>query len=128
MTRTTVTLSILAVGAVCVASPAFARNQRVVVTAQSADTPRERVSYRDLNLATREGAGMLQARVNRASLNVCVGSDFTPQEVVTQRCAKAAYWRAQPQMQAAIERAQQIALTGHSSIAAAAIVIADPRF
>src|SRR5206468_3867366 len=34
------------------------------------------VSYRDLNLATREGASALYARINHAARAVCVGGDL----------------------------------------------------
>ena len=127
MIRNAFVLSVFAVGTVFFASTALAKSQPVIVTAHNIDVPQERVTYRDLNLMTHEGIGILRARITRASVNVCVGTDFTPQEPVVQSCAKHASQNAEPQMQTAIERAREIALTGHSSIAAAAITIAVPR-
>ena len=126
MTRLFV-LSVAALGLLGVAQPAIAKNKPVVVTAPSpidSDTPVRYVSYRDLNLITDAGARTLMNRVRWAAKDVCSATEFDQEMLFTVRCNRTALHRATPQVEAAIQRAREIAMTGQSSIAAAAIVIA----
>jgi len=108
-----------------IATPAGAQGRPVVVYGQEDYIPTERVSYADLNLATRGGEKMLQARVSKAVDRVC---QYTSGDVALidngfVNCAYGAWKDARPKMALAIARARDIALNGRSSIAATAIVI-----
>ena len=110
------------------ASPALAMGgdqKPVVVTAQPEDiVPVRRVSYRDLNLASREGEKTLYHRVSKAVGDVCQESTGTNAFIfVTQSCKTHAWRGARPQMALAIQRAREIAMTGHSNIGLVAIQI-----
>jgi UrcA family protein len=109
------------------ASPALAMGEQkpVVVTAQPEDVvPTRRVSYRDLNLANREGEKTLYHRVSKAVSDVCQESTGTNAFIfVTQSCKTHAWRGARPQMALAIQRAREIAMTGHSNIGLVAIQI-----
>ena len=86
------------------------------------------VSYADLNLATNEGAKILDRRVGSAVSDVCVeandgdnGSfDF---KVGMLRCSASAWNQARPQIDLAVQRAREMASTGGSAISVAAISI-----
>ena len=86
------------------------------------------VSYADLNLATKEGAKILDRRVGSAVSDVCVeandgdnGSfDF---KVGMLRCSASAWNQARPQIDLAVQRAREMASTGGSAISVAAISI-----
>ena len=108
-----------------ITTPASAQGRPVVVYGQDDYVPTERVSYADLNLATRGGEKMLQARVSKAVNRVC---QYTSGDVALidngfVNCAFAAWKDARPKMALAIARARDIALNGSSTIAATAIVI-----
>ena len=112
-----------------VASPAFGRP--IVVTAPS-DVITRHVSYADLNLATAPGEKTLYRRVGGAVSDVCdeaVGGDngSTEYRFSMHRCSGEAWDGARPQILRAVHRARDIASTGSSSIAAAAIVITIPE-
>jgi len=126
----------VAVGATLLVSslstPAVAGNQPIVVPAPSRDEIVVRhVSYADLNLAAAAGERTLVGRVRYAVNDLCsevVGGSprsfmLRPAEA---RCSGASWDQARPQIDLAVRRAREIALTGKSSIVAAALIIAVP--
>ena len=119
-----VTASLLA------AAPASAgQDKPVVVLAEPQENVRtERVSYADLDLATRAGEKRLNYRVANAVKRVCMFNDgrIGLQDLSYYDCAGTAWDGANPQIARAVNRAKEIALTGKSSIAAAAITIRVP--
>lgn len=108
-----------------ITTPANAQGRPVVVYGQDEYVPTERVSFADLNLATRSGEKILQARVSKAVDRVCQfnggGIGLIDNGYVD--CAFGAWKDARPKMALAIARARDIALNGKSSIAATAITI-----
>ena len=111
--------------AALIATPAFAQNRSVVVTAPRDDlVPTRRVTYADLNLASLSGEKALNRRVGAAVLGVCKESvGLQPLPFVEQSCREWAWHGAKPQIARAVQRAREIASTGTSSIAAASIAI-----
>lgn len=109
------------------AAPSLAAQEKpVVVYAEPQENLRtERVSYADLNLAERRDLKRLKLRVTGAVQRVCLFEDSRAglQDRGYYRCAGEAWDDANPQIAQAVERARQIALTGQSSIPAAAISI-----
>jgi UrcA family protein len=108
----------------------YAKQSPVVVTGNpNPDVVQRRVSYADLNLASAFGEKTLLKRVRGAVRIVCdkavgpgagAGSIFAGTYL---SCREEAWQGAAPQIARAVLRAQQIAQTGHSNIAAAAITI-----
>lgn len=117
-----------ALGAGLGSMPALAaQNDPVVVYGEQAPNTRtERVKYADLDLAKVKGAKQLTFRVGKAVKRVCgfydIRSGLIDREY--RNCADGAWANAKPQMALAIERAQQLALNGTSSLAAASITVA----
>ena len=108
------------------AAPAAQPDRPVVVYGEPPENIRtERVSYADLNLATASGERMLLRRVGGAVKRVCLFEDGLQGAVDPgyHRCANGAWLGARPQIAQAVTRAEEIALTGKSSIAATAITI-----
>lgn len=109
------------------AAPAFGRTAPIVVRA-SPDVVTRHVSYADLNLAAPAGERTLVGRVRTAVGSLCGeitgGSDgsWMGQRTVD-RCADSGWAQARPQISLAVQRARDIAMTGRSSIAAAALTI-----
>jgi UrcA family protein len=108
----------------------YAKQNPVVVTGMpSHDVVQRRVGYADLNLASSAGEKTLLKRVGGAVRNVCdraIGPGPGPGSILAGadlNCRTEAWEGANPQIARAILRAQQIAQTGHSNIAAAAITI-----
>ena len=109
-----------------ITTPALAQGRPVVVYGQQDEyIPTERVHFADLNLATRSGEKMLQARVSNAVDRVCQysGGGIGLIDNGFVNCAHGAWKDARPKMALAIARARDIALNGRSSIAATAITI-----
>ena len=127
--RTTIAAATVAVACAMSGVPtALAQNgqRSVTVYAPPSDEFRtERVSYRDLNLASRAGEKMLTKRVGGAVRRVCSneGGNISSADNDYLVCARGAWGDARPQMAKAITRAHEIALYGKSSIAATAITI-----
>lgn len=108
------------------ATPVDAKTRTVVVEAQ--DKPIERVSYRDLNLVLASHQKILNGRVTGAVRNVCVEASTTASDPYAGIGCRSYAWKgAKPQIALAIQRAREIAQTGSSSIAAAAITISTPQ-
>lgn len=99
-----------------------AQNRPVVVYGESRQTSTERVPYGDLNLAASADRKALYSRVGSAVRNVCnfdaigIASDY-------RTCAGLAWKDARPQIDAVLARADQLAASGQSSVAAGAITI-----
>ena len=110
-----------------IAAPAYAaqRDPVVVYGHEDENVRTERVSYADLDLATSPGERKLFRRVSSAVKRVCAFNDGIRglQSTGYNLCAGGAWDGAAPQIAQAVQRAQDIALTGKSSIAAAAITI-----
>jgi UrcA family protein len=87
----------------------------------------ERVSYADLDLASPVGARLLGLRVDGAVGRVCSPLDQRSTFAEHGACKSFARNGARPQMDLAIQRAQQIAQNGVSAIAPVAILIAVPQ-
>jgi UrcA family protein len=115
-----VTLALL----VGVASAALAKPVTVIADRLHEDQLSERVSYADLNLASAEGVKTLTWRVSGAVRRVCAPLEHSLKPIQHSQCTSFALKGAQPQMERAIVRAQEIAANGTSSIAPVAIVIA----
>jgi UrcA family protein len=112
-----------------VASSASAAQENPVVVygeAKQAENVRtERVGYADLNLANNKDQKKLNLRVTGAVRRVCLFETSRPglQDRGYYNCAGDAWDGARPQIAMAVQRARDIAMTGHSSIAATAITI-----
>jgi UrcA family protein len=98
-----------------------------VVAAAPGESLSERVSYADLDLATRTGVQILNSRVGGAVYRVCSPLDQRSTFSEHASCRSFAWNGARPQMNQAVARAQQIAAVGTSSIAPAAILIVAPQ-
>ena len=113
-----------------VATAAFAgQDKPVVVYAGPQENVRtERVSYADLDLALSKHERKLNLRVAGAVKRVCLFENSRPglQDRGYYNCADGAWDGARPQIAQAVARAKEMAATGKSSIAAAAITIHVP--
>jgi len=111
------------------ATPAVAKSQPVVVTAQRpADLPTQLVSYRDLNLAAAADQVTLERRVGFAVKRVCRAGDYDAGKSLTSLsaylgCSDFAWNGARPQLAAAIQRAQALALNGGGAAAVGSLAI-----
>ena len=118
-----------------VAQPASGKSPPIVVTAPNevVTAPNDNVvvrhiSYADLNLASASGESTLNRRVSGAVGDLCLeatggndGSFIFKSNMM--KCDDRAWGEARPQVARAVQRAHDIASTGTSSIAAAAITI-----
>lgn len=97
----------------------------VVVTANP-DIPTRHVSFADLDLSNSPGQRTLEARVRGAALDVCADSGWTNGSTAEssgfRKCRHDSIDRARPAMAAAVQRARELAATGHSAIATAATI------
>lgn len=119
---TTLTL-VAAVGA----APASAQAPLQVVAQRVYDDQlTERVSHRDLNLASASGQKSLRFRVRSATGKVCAPLNGTNLRTQQQYCRSVAWNGAKPQMEQAIARAQQLAATGITSLPEIAIAVQAP--
>ena len=114
-----------------ISSAAFAAVQEkpVVVYGEPQENTRtEHVSYADLDLNQRKDEKKLNLRVTGAVKRVCLfeNSRIGLQDNGYYNCADDAWGQARPQIAQAVERAKQLAMTGKTSIAAAAISINVP--
>jgi UrcA family protein len=128
LTRLSKTAAVLSgvTASLMIATPVLAQGRPVVGYGQPDEyVPTERVHFADLNLATRGGEKMLQARVSNAVDRVCQynGGGIGLVDNGYVNCAFGAWKDARPKMALAIARARDIALNGRSSIAATAITI-----
>ena len=103
-------------------APASAREVTVLAPPPE-DHLTERVSYADLDLATDPGIKTLTFRVRGAVKRVCAPLDQRVTFAEHSECRSYAWNGARPQMERAVARAQQIAMTGTSSIAPVAISV-----
>ena len=121
-------MTVTAGGLFAMTPPASAAESTLVVTAPDEALPTRRVSYADLNLASRVGEKTLHRRVGKAVTSVCdeaVGPSAN--YYVEMSCRSFAWNGARPQMNLAVKRAQEISLNGISLIAVTAIHIAAPQ-
>ncbi len=117
--------AVLALVCVTVAAGAAAQDQSATVTGRPLEQLTERVSYRDLNLANKSHERVLFHRVGSAVHRICykLVPGVSPASDEHMTCSSDAWASARPQIRTAVRRAQDIALTGKSTIAAAAITI-----
>jgi UrcA family protein len=110
-------------GSFALVSPAFAKDRPVVVVANP-DVVTRHISYADLNLASSPGEVTLNQRVGGAIRSLCFESTGGSELLgVGHLCRNSAWSEARPQITQAVHRARDIASTGTSTIAAAAITI-----
>ena len=115
------------------ATPAIGRSGPILVTAVPPEELVVRhVSYADLNLTADAGQRTLNRRVDVAVNDLCMeangGNDGSPSfKFSMQRCSIGAWDSAIPQIARAVQRSKELALTGHTGIAAAALVISLPK-
>lgn len=120
-------VAITAGGLFLVAPPASGKSRPIVVLAPENVVVRH-ISYADLNLASAPGERTLVRRVSGAVSDLCLeatgGNDgsFSFKSTIMQ-CDNRAWGEAHPQIRRAVQRAHDIASTGTSPIAAAAITI-----
>jgi UrcA family protein len=129
--------ALVACGAILVASaaigvtaaPVHARSPgSVVIVAHSDNFVVRRVSYADLNIASEPGVRDLTHRVGWAVVDVCNDATAAPaMSFELRNCKTKAWGAARPQISLAVQRAHEMASTGTSSIAAAAITITVPQ-
>lgn len=127
MTKTLLSVSILAMalsGAAAQAQPP----SRIDVIAERRDPDQleRRVGYGDLDLIAASGQTTLVRRVRSAVGEVCSPLDGTNMRTRMQECRSFAWHGAKPQMALAIQRAQQLAANGSSSIPEVAISVIAP--
>ena len=104
-------------------TPADGRTlQPVVVTAEENDLVVREVKFADLNLASVSDQHALQLRVTSAVRDVCGEAVGHDDEWNYRYCYVGAWQDARPQIARAVDRARQIALTGTSTITAAAVI------
>lgn len=123
-------VAITAGGLFLVASPAAAK--RPIVVTGNPDLVVRHVSFADLNLASFAGENTLRHRVRGAVKDVCLeatggNTGGAPYKINMVNCSASAWDGANPQIAAAVQRAREIAATGSSNIAAAAITISIPQ-
>jgi UrcA family protein len=104
------------------ASPAHAKDVTVYADEEGESLSRA-VSFADLNLASATGQKSLDGRVGRAVRYVCEPHRDRSARTRYGECVDFAWDGARPQMAQAVERAQQLAATGTTSIAPVAIAI-----
>ena len=119
-----------AVAAVTGVSPAFGKAP--IVVAAPAEIVTRHISYADLNLASPAGERTLNYRVSSAVNGLCDdatgGNDGSfVFKVAMKRCSSSGWSQAQPQIDRAVQRARELAATGTTSLAAAAITISLPK-
>lgn len=113
-------------------SPAVAKGRPILVNAPAEEEVVARhIGYADLNLAAAAGEQALIVRVDSAVNGLCDeaqgGRDRSFMFNLAQtRCVRATWEQARPQIDLALQRAREIASTGKSSIAAAALTITVP--
>ena len=108
---------------VVVTAPALAKEVTVRHRLINEGQLTEVVSYADLNLASTDGVKRLNYRVGSAVRHVCAPLDGRDTFSAYGGCKSYAWNGAKPQMDLAVQRAQQIAQNGVSSIAPVAILI-----
>ena len=95
----------------------------LTIIGRSPDQVTRHVSYADLNLASSDGVRTLNGRVGPAVNSVCTEAVGNEDHFTMQDCSVHSWGSARPQIAQAVQRARDIAATGSSSIAAAAITI-----
>jgi UrcA family protein len=121
-------------GELLLMAPHASARQPIIVTAPlPEDLIVRHVSYADLNLASEVGVKRLNRRVGSAVKSLCNDATGGPNirslgtNIEMIQCSVSAWNGARPQIDRAVRRAQEIAATGSSAIAAAAITISMPE-
>ena len=125
-------VALTAGGIVALTGPAWGKSARIFITAPSPDTVSRQITYADLNLASTAGETSLIHRVRYGVSDLCNevagGYDGSAKyKVDVMSCSSAAWNQANPQISRAVQRAREIASTGSSTIAAAALTISIPH-
>ena len=125
ITKGTILLSAVAASFLVVSTTAYAEERAVVIHAQPDNVRTEHVALGGIDLTSAAGQKRLNFRVAGAVERVCLydlGRDGL-QDRGYYTCADNAWDGASPQIASAVARAQEIAMTGSSSIAATAITV-----
>jgi len=113
-----------AVAIISAASPVRADpSNKLTIIGRAPEVVTRHVGYADLNLASSDGVRTLNGRVGSAVNAVCTEAVGREDHFTMQDCAVHSWGSARPQIARAVQRAREIAATGSSSIAAAAITI-----
>jgi len=125
------TAAALVAGGLFLPTSATAKDNPVLVTAPTELLVRH-VSYADLDLALPAGVSTLNDRVDFAIGDVCTEANLGDNGSFSfksgmMKCSNEAWSGARPQIASAVQRAREIATTGSSPIAAAAITISIGR-
>jgi len=124
MARNSFAAALIAAGSLAL-SPAVAAGPLVVVNATD-DIPTRQVSFADLDLSKAQGQRTLEGRVRVAALDACADSGWTngsrDESAGFRKCRHDSIDRARPAMTAAVQRAVELASSGHSPIAAVATI------
>lgn len=104
------------------ATPLDGRSMKPVIVTGEETVITRRVTYADLNLASSDGQHALHERVGLAVRDVCGEAVGKSDTWTYHYCYVGAWQDARPQIALAVERARQIALTGTSTITAAAAI------
>ena len=111
--RSTAILAGVAVSFIVPTTAAIGQDDaQIIVQGPTANVRGERVPYRDLNLATREGEKALILRVSNAVERVCLGDEgrwygMTQPDYLS--CTEKSWRGARPQVIGAVFRARQLA-------------------
>jgi UrcA family protein len=124
--------AITAGGLVFMAHPAAGKPPILVTAPNPADVVTRHIGYADLNLASVAGERTLNRRVGGAVNSLCLevigGNDTSMESMAAEyHCATSTWTQARPQIAQAVQRARDIASTGSSSLAAAAITLSVPE-
>lgn len=124
--------AITAGGLVLMAPPATGRPPIFVTAPNPADIVTRHIGYADLNLASAAGERTLNRRVGGAVNSLCLevigGYDGSMQSMSAESyCASSTWNQARPQIARAVQRAHEIASTGSSTLAVAAITLSVPE-
>lgn len=104
---------------------AAAQNRELFVYGEPEYTRTEHVKFADLDLATSAGARKLASRVDGAVKEVCrFEPEIRLQPSDYHACATDSWANAQPQIDRAVARAQELALSGRPAAIAATITVA----
>lgn len=114
--RSAAVLAGVAASIVFAGSAALAQDGQIIVQAPAADVRIERVSYYDLNLATRAGEQTLERRVGGAVERVCLYDEGRWYGLAVPDytyCAERAWSGARPQIVGAVYRARLVLNRGY---------------
>ncbi|WP_205478334.1 UrcA family protein [Sphingomonas arenae] len=118
-------VAITASGVFLIASPSAAADRPVVIEGSPPEGAIvQRVTYGDLNLASRDGEKLLYRRVGRAVGQVCNKANPGAPYTDLWTCRGMSWESARPQIATALDRARAMAARGESPVIAGAVLVA----